>query len=61
MPDKETYDKDEILQALDEVEGRIAGIRFILEQCDIPDIEVEKQEVEAAAAKAVRVSRRKGC
>lgn len=61
MNGTETYDKDEILEALDDVEDRIAGIRYILEKATIPDITVAKDEVAAVAKRSGRVSRRKGC
>lgn len=57
----ETYDQDEILQALDDVEGRIAGIRFILSKAQFDPVDVDEDEVKTAARKGGRVSRKKGC
>lgn len=61
MNGTETYDKDEILAALDDVEDRIAGIRYILEQATISDMTVDKDEVAVRAKRSGRVSRKKGC
>ena len=61
VEETETYTKEEILDAIREVEDRLAGIRYILGSASIPDIEVSVQGLRDAAGSAKLVSRKKGC
>lgn len=57
----EIYDKEEILECIQDVEARLAGIRFILEHAEFEQVEVVTEELALAADGARRVSRRRGC
>ena len=57
----ETYTQSDILEALDDVQDRIAGIRYILEQGSFEDVTVNSKALAEVAFRAGRVHRRRGC